>query len=470
MAGSSVPRRATERGATPAPSAPAVSPAGPAVGQVMGRIAGGTLELVAVLALTLAFFGAFLVLMGTAFPAGEDLRTLALQGRRSMELATYDGTAGGMAPDDATAGPFALLDVLRPDVMRRASQRISWDPVRTGQELMDRDAIQTGADGRALVRFGPTEELQLERNSLIVLGRVRAQPGAGGFTETGALEPDDPSEGPRRGLLLVEGEMWARLEAPEHTQIELSLPKVVARLADATSKTPARFRVNVRPDRSATVAVFSGRLSLESRTGTVTIGAKQFSHVTPDGAVSSARRLPDAPADCLPREGSSYAHLDLPPQVMFSWSRVPEAGHYRLRVARDAQFRDVVLDENIAAESLTWGRAGPGLYWWQVAAVVDDVEGPPAAIRTLEVRRDVLPLRLAVQAPPRIVREAQLTLRGDAEPDARVFVMSRPAEVERSGEFQIDLELQPGANVLVVEAVDATGRTSYWSQVVHFKP
>ena len=117
-----------------------------------------------------------------------------------------------------------------------------------------------------------------------------------------------------------------------------------------------------------------------------------------------------------------------------------------------------------------WGRAALGRYWWQVAVVVGDVEGPPAAIRTLEVRRDVLLLRLAVQAPPRVVREAQLRLRGGAEPDARVFVMSRPAEVERSGEFQIDLELQPGANVLVVEAVDATGRTSYWSQVVHFKP
>ena len=436
----------------------------------MGRIAGGALELVAVLALTLAFFGAFLVLMGTAFPAGEDLRTLALQGRRPTETASHEGMLGGEEFEESTSGPFARLDVLRPDVMRRASQRIAWDPAHSGQELMDRDAVQTGADGRALVRFGPTEELQLERNSLIVLGRVRTGPGSGGLPEAAVAERPDPTGSPRRGLLLVEGEMWGRLEAPEHTQIELSLPNVVARLADTTSRTPARFRVNVRPDRSATVAVFSGRLKLESRSGTVSIGARQFSQVAADGAVSPARTLPNAPAECFPREGGIYAYLDLPPRVNFSWSPVPGASHYRLRVARDAQFRDVVLDEAVADEELTWGRARPGRYWWRVSAVVDEVEGPPAAIRTLEVRRDAAPPRLVVQAPPRVVREARLRLRGDAEPSARVFVMSRPAEVERSGEFQIDLDLQPGANVLVVEAVDATGRTAYWSQVVHFKP
>jgi hypothetical protein len=48
--------------------------------------------------------------------------------------------------------------------------------------------------------------------------------------------------------------------------------------------------------------------------------------------------------------------------------------------------------------------------------------------------------------------------------------MGRTAEVGRHGEFQIELELQAGANVIVVEAVDPAGHTAYWSRIVHLKP
>ena len=52
---------------------------------------------------------------------------------------------------------------------RRASETIAWDPARNGDPLHDRDAVQTGTNGRALVRFGASNELQLERNSLVVV-------------------------------------------------------------------------------------------------------------------------------------------------------------------------------------------------------------------------------------------------------------------------------------------------------------
>jgi hypothetical protein len=156
--------------------------------------------------------------------------------------------------------------------------------------------------------------------------------------------------------------------------------------------------------------------------------------------------------------------------VTFAWSEVRDAGQYRLRAARDPGFRDIALDETFAGNSLTWGRAKPGVYWWQVAGIVDGVEGVPTRVRTIVVRRDALPPRLAVQEPPHLVREPHLLLRGGADPSARVYVMGRPAEVDRDGQFQIELQLQPGANVLVVEVVDGASHTSYWSQVVHLKP
>ncbi len=474
MAGSSAPRRGTE-------SAPSVAPRRkPGRWRALGsRLAGGSLELVAVLALTLAFFGSFLTLMGVMFPAGESLRDLALLGRSGADVAAVSarGAGGDRAGDALSADEQAIasLDVLRPDVKHRSAETIAWDPVRQGQPLRDQDAVQTGADGRALVRFDAGNELHVEHNSLIVVTRLHPVPAPAVATPEHRA-PEAPAGGSngaddrRRGLVLMEGELLARLQAPDRTALELSLPNIVARLADTTSGAPAKFRVQVRKDHSATVSVLDGRLNLESHSGVVSIGPRQFSRVTPEGDVSPPRALPSAPAECVPAAGSAFAHLDTPPRVTFAWKAVAGATQYRLRAARDADFRDVVLDETVPADTLTWGRAKPDRYWWQVSALVDDVEGMPTAPRTLVVRRDAAPPRLAVQSPPRIVHDPRVVLRGEADPRARVFVMGRRAELGGDGTFHIELELQPGANVVVVEAVDAAGLTSYWSQVVHVKP
>jgi hypothetical protein len=432
-------------------------------------LSGTTLEVAAVSMLTLAFFGGFLMLLVLTFPAGESLRALVLDGRRAVPAASESGPEGVPARADADAA-IASLDVLRPDVRRRSPETIAWDRARSGQPLHDRDAVQTGTDGRALVRFERGNDLQLERNSLIVVTRpvpTTDAPGPGGEGPA-AGEATDGSR--RRGLVLVEGEMLARLQAPDRTRLELALPDVVARLADTTSSAPARFRVTVRKDRSTTVAVLEGRVDLESRAGVVSVGPRQFSRVSARGEVSPPRALPGAPAGCEPASGTAYAHLDLPPRIRFAWAPVAGATHHHLRAARDAEFREVVLDETVAGDSLVWGRAAPGTYWWQVAGVVDGIEGMPTRTRTLVVQREALPPRLEVVAPPRVVHEPRLALRGTTDPRARLFVMGRPVTFDRDGAFLVDLELRAGANVVVVEAVDAAGHTAYWSQIVHVKP
>lgn len=459
MAGSSAPRRGTEAAEDRARS------------NAWSRLAVGAVEVLAVLLLALVFFGGFLVLLGAVFPAGESLRELALEGRHSVDVASFGERAANPAvgPDLA----IASLDVLRPDVRRRASETIAWGPAHDGQPLHDRDAVQTGAEGRALVRFDASNELHLERNSFVVVMAPRPGPAEGVGGALGEVAGDSAAvtnASVRRGLVLVEGELLAMLQAPEQTRLELSLPNVVARLTDTTSRAPAKFRVTVREDHSATVAVLDGRLDLESRSGVVSVGPRQFSRVTPEGDVSPPRALPGAPTESAPAAGSTFAQLDLPPRVTFAWSEVPGASQYRLRAARDPEFRDVALDETVVGDSLTWGRAKPGNYWWQVAGVVDDVEGIATRPRTVVVRREVLPPQLHVEPPPRVVHEPRLVLRGVADSRVRVYVMGRPADVGPGGDFQIELALQLGANVVVVEAVDAAGHTAYWSQVVHVKP
>jgi len=464
MAGSSAPKPATDR--TPATTRAA------APGRLR-RMAGGAAEMVVVLALTLACFGGFLTLLGVAFPAAESLRGLLLQGRTTARTAA--SARGGAIAGTSTGGAFeeeiASLTVLRPDVRRRAQETIAWDPVRVNTPLHDRDAIQTGDDGRAHVRFDASNDLQIERNSFIVVTRLQpARKAVMEAPESGGDDQAPASLGQRlRGLAITEGDVLVRLRAPDETRLELSVSNVVARLADTTSDAPATFRVSVRKDRSATVAVLEGTLALESAERVVTVGSRQFSRVTADGDISAPRPMPVAPGDCAPASGALYEHLDLPPRVTFSWDRVPGATQYHLRAARDPEFKDMALDETVAADTLMWGRARPGQYWWDVAGVVDELEGLATRVRRLSVTRDAQPPPLVVQTPTALVHGQRLTLRGRTDPDARVFAMGRRAAVGADGEFHLDAELQPGANVVVVESVGAAGQTAYWSQVVHVK-
>ena len=133
-------------------------------------------------------------------------------------------------------------------------------------------------------------------------------------------------------------------------------------------------------------------------------------------------------------------------------------------------FKDVLLDELVSADAMTWGRARPGVYWWQVAGVAQGVEGLAAPARRVRVQEGALPPSLSLNPAPAVVRTPLLLLSGQADPRARVYVMGRAAGVDDNGRFEIEIHLQPGANVLVVEAVDHEGRTSYWSQVVALKP
>jgi hypothetical protein len=80
---------------------------------------------------------------------------------------------------------------------------------------------------------------------------------------------------------------------------------------------------------------------------------------------------------------------------------------------------------------------------------------------------ELLPLR--VQPPPPQIDGVSFTVRGVADPRARVYVMAQRVNVNRDGSFEVEVRLKAGANVLLVEAVDPAGHSSYWSQVIRAK-
>ena len=74
---------------------------------------------------------------------------------------------------------------------------------------------------------------------------------------------------------------------------------------------------------------------------------------------------------------------------------------------------------------------------------------------------------LRVRFPEEPVRAATFLLEGDAEPDSRVFVGDAEVPVTRDGEFEHPLALRAGYNVVVVQAVDRAGNTTFESRIIN---
>ena len=212
--------------------------------------------------------------------------------------------------------------------------------------------------------------------------------------------------------------------------------------------------------------MLGGSLELSANGRKVHIGPRQFSRVGTGGEIQEPRPLPDAPAVLEPADESSVPYLDLPPRVTFRWSAVEGADRYRVRAAKGPAFSEIVLDEIVTAPSLSWGRLAVGSYRWSVAAIQDEIEGAPSVPRRLTVTRDG---DLRVEPPPAEIDGSRFTVRGYADTRARVYVMAQRVEVNRDGSFEVEVRLKPGANLLLVEAVDPAGHSSYWSQVLRAK-
>lgn len=466
MAGSSEPKRDTEiigrSGGMEVRASRAPSPAdlgraaessagSPAPAPARRGLRGFLAESGIVVGMIVACFTVFILLLSLAFPAGHNLGDL-LHSKSTAPGSVVAPSVGSEVPAAAPPSQVATLSVLHSPVHSRTSGSIAWSNARSGLGLRIGDGIQTGSDGAAQVNF-EHGSLHIDSNSLVILG---------GGMDVGDLLATTP-----RALTFVHGDLSAKLDKNATDPMTVLLPHGVAKLRSTVRSAPAEVRITSAPDRSSAVSVLSGSVALESNGKTVNLGARQFSRIAENGAPSEPLPIPKAPEVLTPAADSRFAYLDLPPLVPFRWRSSAGTGEYRLRATVGPRFQTVVVNEATDDSFLNWGRFRPGVYEWRVSHVVNGVEGLPSAPRRLTVDESGGPIALSVETLPKRLRGSSLEVRGKARPGANVYVMGRAVPVASDGSFDAKVHLPPGANVVLVEAVDAAGNSTYSSQVVY---
>ena len=106
------------------------------------------------------------------------------------------------------------------------------------------------------------------------------------------------------------------------------------------------------------------------------------------------------------------------------------------------------------------GALGSGTYYWSVRSRNGWSQSEPSSVRRLRVVQDMDPPTLEIDPPPDTILAGAWRLRGRTDADATVFI-DEVLVAHNNGRIDYPIELRPGANVIVVKAIDSVGNLSY---------
>ena len=416
------------------------------------------IELVLSITLVLGFFAALVLVMNLLFPSGVRIQKLVMGNAEGTEPAPNAVTGRDLRMNrdlDESQG-IAVLTQTRNEVKARPAHAIAWKGAEEGLSLANRDAVQTFKRAGAVIRFDEDNHIDLGENTLLVIRQ---------------MEKSLLRDHKRSYMLMMEGELKGRFSGSGDGQMELELatPNGSARISSKDAPGgEVEFGVKINDDKSSTFTVQQGTVEVWANGEKVLVHADQYTKVGREG-LTPPRPLPRPPAPLSPADGARYRFRQLTPRVGFRWSSTDDDDEYRFVLARDKNFKKVVYEEELAQAEFLYGNLTSGQYWWQVSRIQDGVEGKAGKPRSLRMVLDGAPPRLEVTFPSGPVRGSEFTLKGSTDPGVQVFVRDTEIKTAKNGLFRYTLNLEPGMNLVVVEAVDAAGNQTYRSQIVNSK-
>jgi hypothetical protein len=408
---------------------------------------------VGILLVALIIFLLFMVLLiQIVFPHGSrlgegmaDRNSTVLVGDAGGDVDVVGGSATGLA------GFVASLGDVRRDVKLRSRDSIAWSSASEGDVVRNRDSVQTFANSRARVDFTTDNELRMDQNSLVVF-------------RSGAADPFLQRRAP--AVTVLDGALSGTINA-DYGAFGVQIPAGLVELtAEEHSDTAVDFRVGINPDESSTIAIYSGQADVNIAGEHYQVSANHGLTITADGTTVGARALPSPPSMRAPDDNAITKYLAVPPRIGFRWGRVANAQNYRLELASDANFSQILVDQYFDGTSFTHGNLAPGEYFWRISARSGWAQGPTSLPRSLRIVRDSEPPLLELQTIEH-VGGSSYVLRGKTAKDARVFILGQSVESDSGGNFEFLFNPEPGTHSIVVESIDAIGNVAYGSQILH---
>ena len=286
------------------------------------------------------------------------------------------------------------------------------------------------------------------------------------------LETDLIKNEMRSFLVVADGEFRGRFlssdDAPVYLEIET--PNSVARIKTVPAEPGVLdFKIKINPDQTSSFVVYEGKAEIEGDSGIVELLANQMTTVGIDGKPGTPESLPDPVKLRSPDNSRIFAYRKLPPKITFAWRPLPDPGGYFFQLSHDPAFYEALFEEITDRNSFDIGSLKNGVYYWRVASLAGKDADVFSRTRTVVVERDTAPPELAVEFPADIVQSDSVVLSGRCESGSSLYINNQQVSVDNEGNFAYDLKLNHGINVIVVEAADLAGNTTYKTKLINRK-
>jgi len=212
----------------------------------------------------------------------------------------------------------------------------TWEPIRVGATFRERDWVRSGGGSFVRLRFSDRRFIDMpEQTTILVDSEISI--------ETGSL------------VAVSSGGEVLRVRAADGTVAEIV----------AGGDAPSELRITPSKSSGLEIAVTKGNVRVVAGADEQAIATGEASDVANNRASASVK-LPPSPAEL-----SSKDLVQLKPAavVALSWGRVAGAARYRLQVARDPAFRDLLDDRELAETNASFTPEIPGEYVWRVASI-----------------------------------------------------------------------------------------------------
>ena len=311
------------------------------------------------------------------------------------------------------------------------------------------DVVQTSSDGIAKVVFADGTNYTVKQDSLIV------------------IEENSTNSAQQTSVAVQVTSGTVDLATATYAQGSSSKVLVAGATAQMAPDTAAMVHNDPRLDQHD-VLVKKGSAQVTRGTETVQLGNYERVSFTSDAPTMTKAKEMAPPTLIAP--ANMYSIFSAGAQTVdFSWTPIPTAESYRVKISRNPFFSSTVFDKKVPVPELHVPGLTEGAYYWTVLSV------DPAGKESIESEKNRFTIiahtvqgELMLELQPFVQHGHVIEVRGKTEPNARVMVNGQEAPLVRDdGSFQFFTPPLPnGENRITVTAQNAKGRVNTKTQTV----
>ncbi|MFH1214456.1 MAG: FecR domain-containing protein [Candidatus Neomarinimicrobiota bacterium] len=341
----------------------------------------------------------------------------------------------------------AILSDKRGKVQSRSQEQTIWYDAVLSQELKEKERIRTLENSGGAISLIDGSKLTLGENALAVIE---------------AMKQDVVKNTNSSNVVLLQGDVMAFLSSQsKKNAVNVSTPGVET---DIRSR---NFRASRDADNTTRFANYEGEIDIKAEGASVTIKQNEGTKIAAGQKPSGPVKLIPPPIIQTPQNTTKIYTMT----VIIKWENVPNAIGYRIEIAPNRNFTDIVYTGDVRnAVNMHWTSQANGVFYLRIASIdKDNFVGPSSEPIEYYVEADQLPPYLMVDSPQEGETSftGDITVSGMTEKGARVMVENDSIKVDAEGKFKAKYKIPGNLRKINIKAIDRAGNISNLTRTVN---